>query len=431
MRICHFEDARAAGLEPVALSRPAFELRCGFTTLAQKQRRLFRPDATFALVRPYLSDLYARANPTVAVNDPDALGEAPAVLVNARWLPPARPARIDADALAADGPCVALVGDEVAYAVLLPDDLAPLTLGNLPICLEQWRRTLPTVEAGGQLLRHLWDVVDANAEQIEVDFQATRPADPSHRPTNLSLVGPSDWLRVDPTARIDPFVVADTSNGPVVIDRDAVVTSFTRLEGPCYVGPRAQVFAAQLRGGTTVGPNCRVGGEVAASILHGYANKYHEGFLGHSYVGEWVNLAAGTHTSDLRNDYGEVKVMVNGVLTPTGRHKVGCYVGDHAKSGLGSLINTGTNVGAFANLLPSGALLPKFVPSFSWVEHGRVTDRGDLAALFATAERVMERRGEEFGEFHRALFQALHERTALLRRQALYEADLRRLRRAG
>lgn len=431
MRICLFEDARVATLEPIALSRPAFELRCGFTTLAQKYRRLFQPRATFVLVRPHLAELYARQNPTIAVNDTDAMAEETTVLVNARWLPPARPARLEAEKLYADGPFVATVGDEVAYAVLTPDEMTVCTPANLPFCLDQWRQTLPTRPAGGQLFRHLWEVVEANAEQIAVDFHATRPAEPPGRPATLTLVGPSEWLRVDPTARIDPFVVADTTSGPVVIDRDAVVTSFTRLEGPCYVGPRAQVFAANVRGGTTVGPNCRVGGETEASILQGNSNKYHEGFLGHSYVGEWVNLAAGTHTSDLRNDYGEVKMMVNGVLTASGRAKVGAYFGDHAKTGLGSLVNTGTNVGVFANLLPNGALLPKFVPSFCSVEYGNLADHADLPSLFATAVKVMERRGEDFGEPHRAMFQQLFERTAALRRQTVNEADRRRLRRAG
>src|SRR5207248_75825 len=180
----------------------------------------------------------------------------------------------------------------------------------------------------------------------------------------LAEVVPATLLLLSPTARRDPMVVADTSRGPVVINREAVVTAFSRLEGPCYVGPQTHVLGAKVRAGTTLGPNCRVGGEVEASILHGHSNKYHDGFLGHSYVGEWVNLGAGTHNSDLRNDYGEVTVMVNGRLVPTGLTKVGCFLGDHSKTGLGTLLNTGSNVGIFCNVLPWG-LAPKYVPSFA------------------------------------------------------------------
>ena len=434
MRACLFEDSRVATLEPIALSRPAFEIRCGVNSLALKHRRFFQPDSVGVYIRPYLAEIFAKDNPEIPVNNLDWLGDAPTLMVNARWLPPVRPWRIDVDELAADGPFVATVEDEIAYAVLSPDELGQCTMTNLHHCLDQWRKTLPCRPAGGQFLRYLWDVVDANAEQIGVDFQAIRPDDSMGRPTTLTLVGPSDWLRVDSTARIDPFVVADTTNGPVIIDRDAVVTSFTRLEGPCYIGPRSQVFAANIRGGTTIGPNCRIGGEVEGSIIHANSNKYHEGFLGHSYVGEWVNLGAGTYTSDLRNDYGEVRMMVNGAHVATGRKKVGSYIGDHTKSGLGSLINTGTNIGVFGNLLPAGELLPKFVPSFCWVEHGRITDRADLPSLFATGawQKAMEsRRGEEFGDAFRTLFRTLYERTAAARRQSIHEAEIKRLRRSA
>src|SRR5213079_2823981 len=109
---------------------------------------------------------------------------------------------------------------------------------------------------------------------------------------DAAVVGPREHFLVHRDAQVDPFVVADTRQGPVIVDRGAVIHSFTRLEGPCYVGPESVVLGAKLRGGT-LGPQCRVGGEFEASIMQGYTNKYHDGFLGHSYVGAWVNLAAG------------------------------------------------------------------------------------------------------------------------------------------
>ena len=122
------------------------------------------------------------------------------------------------------------------------------------------------------------------------------------------------------------------------------------LHRPRHAGP-----GGKIRAGTTLGPDCRIGGEVEASIVQGHSNKYHDGFLGHAYVGEWVNLGAGTQNSDLRNDYGEVTVTVNGRLVRTGQTKVGCFLGDHTKTGLGTLLNTGTSVGVFCNLLPRAA----------------------------------------------------------------------------
>src|SRR6185503_8240379 len=126
------------------------------------------------------------------------------------------------------------------------------------------------------------------------------------------------------------------------VSAGAVVQPFTRVEGPCFIGLDTQLFRANLRGGVTLGPNCRIGGEVEASIVHGHSNKYHEGFLGHSYVGEWVNLAAGTHNSDLRNDYGPIPMVLRSERFDTGHTKIGCFIGDHSKTGLGTLINAGS-----------------------------------------------------------------------------------------
>ena len=156
-------------------------------------------------------------------------------------------------------------------------------------------------------------------------------------------------------------------NGPITLGPNVWVQPFTRIEGPCSIGADSQLFRANLRGAVTIGPNCRIGGEVETAIVHGYSNKYHEGFLGHAYVGEWVNLGAITSNSDLRNDYGEVFVPLQGDPIPTGEAKVGCFIGDHTRTGMGSMLNTGTSIGVMCNVLPAGILLPKHVPSFTAV----------------------------------------------------------------
>jgi hypothetical protein len=154
----------------------------------------------------------------------------------------------------------------------------------------------------------------------------------------------------------------------------------------------------------TLGPNCRIGGEVEQTIVHGHTNKYHEGFLGHAYVGEWVNLGAITSNSDLRNDYGEVHVPLNGDAIPTGQTKVGCFLGDHTRTGLGSMLNTGTAVGVMCNVLPAGPLLPKHVPSFAAVLYGRVAPGFSLEQLFDTARTVKGRRGQTFSAVEEQLY---------------------------
>jgi len=422
MRVCLFEDG-AESLEPLTLTRPVFDLLCGQTTLAAKQLRHFAPCTGGVLVRPYLAELYRLQHAHVPVNDLSWLRAEAAILVNGRWLPP------DSPAVAVNGPCVGLVDDEVAYAVLGPERLQYCSPDTLADCLQTWKETLPCHAAGSTLITYPWDLVQHNARQLVVDFQCAPRPGVAGLP--LTVVGPPDRILVDPTARIDPMVVADTTAGPVVIDREAVIAAFTRLEGPCYIGPNTHVFGAKIRGGTTLGPHCRVGGEIEASIIHGYSNKYHDGFLGHSYLGEWVNLGAGTHNSDLRNDYGPVRVISDGRAIDTGLTKVGCFIGDHSKTGLGTLLNTGSNIGAFCNLLPAGPLAPKYVPSFTSWWNGTLRENGDWPKLLATAREVMHRRGCALTDAHATLYGRVFEETDLERRRALREFEQRQLRRSA
>jgi UDP-N-acetylglucosamine diphosphorylase/glucosamine-1-phosphate N-acetyltransferase len=322
---------------------------------------------------------------------------------------------------------VGVIDGEVAFAVLPPEELAGLSFAEMPGRLARWQSTLPAIEAGGTMIRHLWEPVDLNGEMIARDSKMGA-APPPWKGDAPAVVGPREALLVAASARIDPHVVADTTGGPVVIDEGAHVLPFSRLEGPCFIGPRSQVHGAKVRAGTTLGPECRVGGEVECSIVQGFSNKYHDGFLGHAYVGSWVNLGAGTQNSDLRNDYGEVRVMVDGRLTGTGRHKVGCFLGDHTKAAIGCLLNTGTSAGPFAQLLPSGGLLPRHVPAFTTAAGGGLMEQGDLADLLAAADRVMRRRGKSLTPAFEAMYRAVFTQTARERQQALRESERRRLR---
>jgi UDP-N-acetylglucosamine diphosphorylase/glucosamine-1-phosphate N-acetyltransferase len=424
MRVCLFED-RAEQLEPLSWTRPVFDLRCGMATLAQKQLRHLGATSWGVLVRPVLEDLYHQQHPKVAVNDADWLGAEDLILVNGRWLPPDDEFTLPTDS------CVGIVEDTVAYVVLKKRVLTSIPLEQLPMLLEVWQHTLPTQSAGGCLIAYPWDLVEHNAEEIRRDFAWLAPIRETSDKQSLALLGPLGHLWIAPSAKIEPMVVADTTQGPVVIDEHAHISAFTRLEGPCYIGPGSQVFGAKIRAGTSLGPQCRVGGEVEASILHGYSNKYHDGFLGHSYVGEWVNLGAGTHNSDLRNDYGEVTMTLHGLPVHTGQNKVGCFLGDHTKTGLGTLFNTGTNVGAFCNLLPAGRFAPKYVPSFTSWWNGSLREAFTLEQLLATAEIAMKRRGVTLTDAHKALYGWLLEETEEERRRVMRESEQRQLRRSA
>jgi UDP-N-acetylglucosamine diphosphorylase/glucosamine-1-phosphate N-acetyltransferase len=426
MRLCLVEDNAVVGLEPLTLTRPVFDLLLGSSTLGAKIAQAFKigpgPLRRGVVLRPYLKGVQRARDPHTAVNDRDWLARGPVLVVNGRWVPPAGfvpPGE--------QGPWLGLCQGQPSCALVGPDHAVALEPGGVGAWFEAMAARLGGQEIGGEWIERPWDIVARNAEHVVRDFTTEGKVGLSNRHlTTAALVGPADRLFIHETARVDPYTVFDTTNGPITIAAGAWVQPFTRIEGPSTIGRETQLFRANLRGGVTIGPNCRIGGEVEASIIQGYSNKYHEGFLGHAYIGEWVNLGAITSNSDLRNDYGEVFVPLGGDPVATGQAKVGCFIGDHTRTGLGSMLNTGTAIGVMCNVLPAGPLLPKHVPSFSAVLYGRIAPGFPLDQMFATARIVMGRRGKEFTDVEEHLYLDLYEQTRLERQRAFQKSQDRR-----
>jgi len=235
-----------------------------------------------------------------------------------------------------------------------------------------------------------------------------------------AIRGSKKDVYIAPGVTVHPMVVIDAEHGPVYIDEGAEIHPFTRIEGPCYIGKKSILLGAKCREGNYIGPFCRIGGEVEESIIHGYSNKYHDGFLGHSYVGEWVNLGALTTNSDLKNDYSNVSVMLDGRRSiNTGSTKVGSLIGDHTKTSIGTLLNTGSYVGAMALIMATGKPLPKHIPSFGWFIEGIVTKGFGKGWLYETAKTAMGRRGGKWTAETEAMWDAVFEITAPVRNTAI------------
>lgn len=422
MRIVLFEDRNAIDFRPLTWLRPVFELVCGHFSLRERVIRQLCVTEWGALLREHLAETYREQHPEARVNDVAWLSEAPTLLINGRWLP-------DATTLAAIKPDEAGVIDgTLVYLTLDPLEVALLADGPWDDALCDIARSRARVAAGGQLLSRPWDLIEQNPQQLALDF-AARKFDHrvDHMPReHVAVAGPVESIFIDRTARIDPFVVIDARQGPVSIEAGAIVQSFTRLEGPCHVGSKSQLFRANVRGGTTIGPQCRVGGEIEAAILHGFANKYHDGFLGHSYVCPWVNLGAMTTNSDLKNDYSNVTVPLNGESIDTGLTKVGCFIGDFTKTGLGTLFNTGSSIGVMCMILPAGELLPKYLPSFAGLWHGAIAPGLPLERNLIAARVALERRNCEFTAAQERLLRWLFQQTQPDRDVAIARSQAKR-----
>lgn len=275
----------------------------------------------------------------------------------------------------------------------------------------------------------VWDGPDAEGEEIEVeglrlhgaydlltalehllvadvaDF-TREPGDPV--PEGSIVIGdPHDVVLLG--AHVEPGVTFDARGGAIVLEQHTYVRSGTRLEGPLFIGPGTEVLGGPI-GWCAVGPRCKVRGEMSSTVLLGYGNKAHDGFVGHSVLGRWVNLGAGTITSNLKNTYGAVRLDVAGTPIETGRQFLGSLIGDHAKVAIGTLLGTGTVVGAGANVF--GVVRPPgYVPPFAWGA-GEAAGAMRQDGFLTTARRVMPRRQVEVTEEVEAMLIALHRHAA-------------------
>ena len=244
-------------------------------------------------------------------------------------------------------------------------------------------------EVDGLPLRGTYDLVTALERLLAADCADLEAAPRGGIPEGCIVLGDPARVVIRGAA-VEPGVVFDVRQAGVVLDAGVEVRHGTRLEGPVYAAPGTKILGGFIRG-SSIGPECRVHGEVAASVFLGYANKSHDGFLGHSVVGRWVNLGAGTTTSNLKNTYGPVRLEVDGSRIDTGRINLGALFGDHAKTAIGTMLATGTVVGAGANVF-GGPMPPKQVPPFAW---GAGAERVSEDGFLTVAERVMGRRGVE------------------------------------
>jgi UDP-N-acetylglucosamine diphosphorylase / glucose-1-phosphate thymidylyltransferase / UDP-N-acetylgalactosamine diphosphorylase / glucosamine-1-phosphate N-acetyltransferase / galactosamine-1-phosphate N-acetyltransferase len=258
------------------------------------------------------------------------------------------------------------------------------------------------VELKGGVLTRAWDLIAENAAQITRDFHG-RIAGSSAEPATDAIGYTRGAFRRGEGVVIEPGVVLDFTEGPIWLADGVTVRAFTRLAGPAYVGPDSTLLGGSYTA-ISVGPVCKVHGEMEEVVVLGYSNKAHDGFLGHAYLGRWVNLGAMTTNSDLKNNYGPVRMWTPEGEQNTGLIKLGSLLGDYVKTGIGALLNTGTVIGAGSNLYGT-EMPPKYVPPFSWGSGADLT-AFDADKFLQVTETVMERRSLKLSESMRGMLQS-------------------------
>lgn len=407
MKIIIFEDSQYNDFFPITLTRPVWDIRCGLFTIHQRYATLFPsqfPDSIYFYTRHHLEAIVHIQYPHLHINEPVKINHSEELLfINARVIyPELSDIQNNTIYMHNDIPVLAKVQEATIPPFTTTEDVQNFLQDKTQ-----------KANYNGYVLTSLWELIDKNGDIITQDFKFIKKPG-GHN--SVTILGDSSQIIVEDDVTIEPYVVIDCTKGPVYIGKGCSIKSFTRIEGPCAIGDNTIVLQAKVREGCSIGPWCRIGGEVEECIFQGFANKYHEGFIGHSYIGSWVNLGALTTNSDLKNNYTTVKLLIGEEKINTGLLKVGCFIGDYTMTSIGTLINTGTVMGPGCMVIHNGAITPKFIPPFSWYIDGKIVDLPSEDKFFATCKTMMSRRNVAYTAEHRTLLEEVRGQTKVYRK---------------
>ena len=386
-----FEDAAARHLQPLTLTRPVSDLRLGLLTIRERWSLALGADVS-APLRRELRGVFPACR----------AGRHGALWVNARYQPSPQLVsairREGSGHLRHDGTIVAAWGDARRtrewLALGRPQPSGP-------------GRRAPV--RGIVRLRYAWDIFLQAAAAIEADAAMLRwQPGVGQNLSPAAHVDRPDRLFMHPTAVVEPGAVLVADEGPILVDAHARIMAGALVRGPAAIGRHTLVkMGARIYGGTSIGPHCKVGGEVASTVFHSYSNKAHEGYVGNSVFGQWVNLGADTTASNLKMTYGNVKLLdwATGRTVDSGQQFIGTIMGDHCKTGVNTMLNTGTVCGVSTIIFGAG-FPPRTIPSFKWIQPGTMVEYR-LAKALVDMGRMMSRRGVPVTAGYRRMMTAL------------------------
>lgn len=386
-----FDGPSRNNLLPFTFTRPVAEIRVGILTIREKWEKHLEATTT-TLTEEYLSERYPMVEMDLNV------------MINASYLPN----KELVDRIKSLEENQAIFKDEDVIAFYSKDTQDEVNF-----------ETYEAIEFDNDLIKiaHTWDIFSKNGDAIQEDFELLTHNRTSQPIPNSNNCVNAENIFVEEGAKLE-FTTLNASSGPIYIGKDAEIMEGSLVRGPFALCEHATLkLGAKIYGPTTVGPHSKVGGEVNNSVIFGFSNKGHDGFLGNSVLGEWCNLGADTNNSNLKNNYAEVRLWnyeTQG-FAKTGLQFCGLMMGDHSKCGINTMFNTGTVVGVSANIFGSG--FPRnFVPSFSWGGSSGFTTYLTKKA-FEVAEVVMSRRAIEFSDVDKAILEHVFEETKQWRKK--------------
>ncbi|MBU1012428.1 MAG: GlmU family protein [Bacteroidetes bacterium] len=381
-----YDTSKRINLLPLTFLRPTADIRIGILTIREKWEK-YLDAKTSSLTEDYLSKKFPLVigHENILING--------SVCPSKKLLEKISTLKLK-EAIVYNGEVIAFMSETVKEHTLFKD-------------LDDYQRvdfTDPLI-----VLENSWDIFVRNGEALIQDFHLLKLGKHTNEIRNCTYIGSGENIYIHPSATIN-YAILNATNGPIYIDEGAEIMEGAMIRGPFYLGKHSQVkMGAKIYGPTTIGPYCKVGGELNNVVMFAYSNKGHEGFLGNAVIGEWCNIGADTNNSNLKNTYDDVRLWSYGKRTfvDTKLQFCGLIMGDHSKTGINTMFNTGTVVGIASNVFGSG-YQRNFIASFSWGSPSKMIDH-KLDRAILTAEQVYSRREMTFTEIDRGLFSHIFE----------------------
>jgi len=393
MQLCFFEDSRSQVLQPLTLTRPTDDLRIGIFTIAEKWATAMGTNNYSRITRPTLQEVFT--GPKIDTTES-------CLWVNSRYLPTENLLEKVDDL--SEGQClkhedtvIAAHVDGITSQQWFTDDEP--NFNNLFV--------LQTPDFLS--IKNIWDLFQLNGREIIRDIELLTPQPGKNAQiSDQAVLEKRDDIVIEEGVTIEAGCVLNAQNGPIYIGKNATIMSGANIRGPVAICKNATIkMGAKIYADTTIGPVCKVGGEVNNSIFHSYSNKAHDGFVGNSLIGQWCNLGADTNTSNLKNNYSTIRIVNwnDREEVETGQQFIGTIMGDHSKTAINTQLNTGTVCGVSCNIF-SNDFPPKLIPSFSWVG-SNVIQTYRLEKAFEAMEAMMARRDVELTDNYKDMMESI------------------------
>ncbi|MFC1770854.1 putative sugar nucleotidyl transferase [Candidatus Margulisiibacteriota bacterium] len=402
INICLFEDEVYKDLFPITFMRPAYDLLVGINTIFEKIYDHFSYTNVSLHCRPELKALVKSNHPKLPVNQINI--SANCLFLNGRVIltdPLIKEfSQLEEDRnylFTCEGQLVAALAngqilEKLAKLFQGVPDHKKIIHYLRPLCVAKELKDT-------RIINNLADLVSLNPEILKADCaKKYKGGIIKGEVSPFSAIYNENDVFIDKGSSIEDFVLLNAKNGPIYIEKNVYIESGSRLEGPLFIGQNTKILGGKIKS-SSIGAHCKIAGEVSDSVFYRYSNKAHAGFVGHSYIGEWVNLGAQTTTSNLKNNYGSVKINLGAGAIDTGSIFLGSIIGDHAKTGISTSLNTGTVVGFGANVF-GPHLHPKYVAPFSWGT-ANLYETYQLDKFLETAEKMMGRRNVEISKIYK------------------------------